>query len=160
AVVGPAPVRTAAAASPLVFTSTDVPLPVDFPDVFTTSTIDVGQNLSIANLKVQLDISYPLDNDLTIDLVAPDGTDVPLSSFEGYGADFRGTVFDDAAATPIWAGSSPYAGSYRPESPLSAFTGHNTQGTWQLEIVDWGGSAGTLNSWSLIIQPAGNPAPA
>jgi subtilisin-like proprotein convertase family protein len=149
-----------AAPSQTVFRATDVPQPVDFPDVFTTSSIDVGQNLTIASLKVQLNLTYPLDNDLTIDLIAPNGTDVSLSAFEGTGANFQGTIFDDAAATPIGAGNSPFAGSYRPESPLAALSGMNAQGTWQLQIVDWGGSAGTLNSWSLIVQPAGSLAPA
>jgi subtilisin-like proprotein convertase family protein len=140
-----------------VFHATDVPQRVDFPDVFTTSYINVPQNLTIANLRVQLNITYPLDNDLTIDLIAPDGTDVSLSSFEGSGANFQNTVFDDAAATPIWAGTSPYSGSYRPETPLSALAGLNAQGTWQLQIVDWGASAGTLNSWSLVVDSVGSP---
>jgi subtilisin-like proprotein convertase family protein len=146
-----------AVSGPVVFRATDVPQRVDFPDVFTTSYLDVPQSLTIANLKVQLNITYPLDNDLTIDLIGPDGTDVPLSYFEGSGANFQNTVFSDSAATPIWAGNSPFAGSYRPESPLSAFAGTNTLGIWELEIIDWGASSGTLNSWSLIVQPAGSP---
>jgi subtilisin-like proprotein convertase family protein len=146
-----------AASSPIVVRAADTPQPVDFLDVFTTSFVDVPQNVTIGNLKVQLDITYPLDNDLTIDLIAPNGTDVPLSSFEGAGANFQNTTFDDGAATPIWAGNSPFAGSYQPESPLSALAGTNAQGTWELQIIDWGGSFGTLNSWSLIIQPTASP---
>jgi subtilisin-like proprotein convertase family protein len=151
-----APARFAAS-SPVVVAATDVPQPVDFLDVFTTSSVYVPQGVTVGSLKVQLGITYPLDNDLTIDLIAPDGTDVPLSYFEGSGANFQGTVFDDNAATPIWAGDSPFAGSYRPETPLSAVAGMNAQGTWQLQIIDWGASYGTLNSWSLIIQPTGSP---
>jgi subtilisin-like proprotein convertase family protein len=142
---------------PIVFHSTDTPQPVDFLDVFTTSFINVPQSVTIASLKVQLNITYPLDNDLTIDLIAPDGTDVPLSYFEGTGANFQNTIFDDAATTPIWAGNSPFAGSYQPELPLSSLAGMNAQGTWELLIIDWGASSGTLNSWSLIVQPAGSP---
>ena len=144
----------------VVFHATDVPQRVDFPDVFTTSYLDVPPNLTIASLKVQLDITYPLDNDLTIDLIAPDGTDVPLSSFEGNGANFQNTIFDDKAATPIWAGDSPFAGSYQPEGSLSRLAGMNARGTWELQVIDWGASSGMLNSWSLIVQPAGSPAPA
>src|SRR5262245_56308487 len=90
---GAATTASSAAPGAVVFRAADVPQPVDFPDVFTISSIDVGQSLTIASLKVQLDITYPLDNDLTIDLIAPDGTDVPLSYFEGYGANFQGTTF-------------------------------------------------------------------
>jgi subtilisin-like proprotein convertase family protein len=148
------PVRSAVP-SGAVFRATDVPRRVDFPDVFTTSFVTVPQSMTIASLKVQLNLTYPLDNDLTIDLIAPDGTDVPLSAFEGTGANFQGTVFDDAAATPIWAGNSPFAGPYQPEGSLSALAGTNAQGTWQLQIIDGGANSGTLNSWSLIIQPVG-----
>jgi subtilisin-like proprotein convertase family protein len=143
----------------IVARAADVPQPVDYLDVFTSSYINVPQNATIASVKVQLNITYPLDNDLTIDLIAPDGTDVSLSSFEGYGSNFQNTIFNDAAATPIAAGVSPFAGSYRPESPLSALAGKNVQGTWALQIVDWGGGSGTLNSWSLIVQPAGSTTP-
>jgi subtilisin-like proprotein convertase family protein len=149
-----------AVSGPVVFHATDVPQPVDYLDVFTTSFIDIPQSLTLASLKVQLNMTYPLDNDLTIDLYAPNGTDVPLSSFEGTGANFQNTIFDDAATTPIWAGNSPFAGSYRPESPLAALAGMNAQGTWELQITDWGASSGTLNSWSLIALPAGSTAPA
>jgi subtilisin-like proprotein convertase family protein len=149
-----------AVSGPVVYHATDVPQPVDYLEVFTTSYIDVPQSLTIASLKVQLNITYPLDNDLTIDLIAPDGTDVPLSSFEGTGANFQNTIFDDAATTPIGAANSPFAGSYQPESPLAALAGINAQGVWELQIIDWGASSGTLNSWSLIAQPADSPAPA
>jgi subtilisin-like proprotein convertase family protein len=159
---GMTPARSASLAAPggMVFRATDVPQPVDYLDVFTTSFINVPQSVAIASLKVQLNVTYPLDNDLTIDLIAPDGTDVPLSYFEGTGANFQNTIVDDRAATPIGAGNSPFAGSYRPEAPLSAVAGMNAQGTWELQIIDYGASSGTLNSWSLIVQPVGSPAPA
>jgi subtilisin-like proprotein convertase family protein len=146
-----------AVSSGVVYKAVDVPQRVDFLDVFTTSFVNVPQSLIIASLKVQLDLTYPLDNDLTIDLIAPDGTDVSLSAFEGTGANFQNTTFDDSAATPIWAGNSPFTGSYQPEGALSALAGTNARGTWQLQIIDWGASSGTLSSWSLIIQPAGSP---
>jgi subtilisin-like proprotein convertase family protein len=148
-----------AASSQIVFHAGDVPQPVDYLDVFTTSFVNVSQSLAIGSLSVQLNITYPLDNDLTIDLIAPDGTDVPLSSFEGSGANFQNTFFDDVAAVPIGAGNSPFVGSYQPESPLSRLAGTNAQGTWELQIIDYGAGSGTLNSWSLIVNPVGNPAP-
>jgi subtilisin-like proprotein convertase family protein len=144
----------------LVFPAADLPQRVDFPDVITSSFVQVPQSVPITSLKVQLNLTYPTDNDLTIALIAPDGTDVPLSSFNGTGANFQNTVFDDAAATPIGAGNSPFAGSYQPVGSLSALAGTDAQGTWQLQVVDWGVGSGTLNSWSLIVQPAGSSATA
>ena len=46
------------------------------------------------------------------------------------------TVFDDAAATAISAGTAPFAGTFRPESPLSAFNGKAVTGTWKLRATD------------------------
>jgi hypothetical protein len=75
----------------------------------------------------------------------------------GAGANFQNTTFDDAASTLISAGASPFAGSYRPQQPLSVLTGKNAQGTWRLAVFDWGRDSGTVNSWSLTIQPAAGP---
>jgi hypothetical protein len=74
----------------------------------------------------------------------------------GNGANFQDTIFDDAAATPVAAGIPPFAGSYRPSYPLSTFAGQNAQGTWVLLVGDFVGGSGTINSWSLIIQPGGS----
>jgi hypothetical protein len=100
-----------------------------------------------------------MDSQLRIDLVHIDNAGnlrsvLVLSDFVGAGANFQDTIFDDAATTPIAAGTPPFAGSYRPSDPLSALAGQNAQGTWVLEVGDFAGGTGTINSWSLIIQPA------
>src|SRR5262249_60079961 len=102
---------------------------------------------------------YPRDSDLHLTLLFIDSggfqrAALTLAYSVGTGANFQDTVFDDAAATPIGAGASPFAGSYRPTDPLSALVGLNAQGTWVLEVGEFFSSSGTLNSWSLIIQPA------
>jgi len=46
------------------------------------------------------------------------------------------TVFDDSAASLITAGVAPFAGTFRPEQPLSALNGKPTKGTWKLRVSD------------------------
>jgi subtilisin-like proprotein convertase family protein len=108
-------------------------------------------------------ITHPFDSDLTnISLISPDGTTVLLSSANGgsgqnYGSglspDSLRTTFDDAAGTAITAGAAPFAGTFRPQSLLSAYAGNITaNGNWHLHIADgFGGSLGTLRGWSLFL---------
>jgi subtilisin-like proprotein convertase family protein len=145
----------------LAFHSTDLPQTIT-PGNIVYSFIDVPQSVTIASVKVQVNITYPLDSNLRIDLVYFDNRGFQrsietLSDFVGTGANFQDTTFDDAAATPIAAGTPPFAGSYRPSVPLSALAGHNAQGTWLLEVGSFFGGTGTVNSWSLIITPAASP---
>jgi hypothetical protein len=73
-------------------------------------------------------------------LVAPDGTRIPLvtqSADDTYGSasSCAGTmVFDDSASASISGGSSPFTGSFRPQSPLSALDGKQIKGTWGLRV--------------------------
>ena len=76
----------------------------------------------IGKLTVSLHVSHPLDSDLTLQLIAPDGSIVTLAQKQGglgqgYGvdcADTSRTVFDDASLTPITGGAAPFVGSFRP----------------------------------------------
>jgi len=98
-----------------------------------------------------------------ISLIGPDGTTVMLSAANGgsgqnYGSatnDASRTTFDDAAATAITSGTAPFVGTYRPQSPLSAFNGNTSvNGNWRLHLADgYGGSLGTLRAWSLFLYP-------
>src|SRR5207344_1027082 len=61
------------------------------------------------------------------------GTDCP--------ADANDTTFDDAASTPIIAGTGTFVGSFRPQEPLSTFggkSGAQVNGNWQLKAIDLG----------------------
>src|SRR5439155_14431081 len=86
-------------------------------------------------------------------LVGPDGTDVLLVNRRGgEGDNFTNTKFDDGAAVGIADGHAPFTGSFRPESPLSAFDGKNARGAWRLVVEDREmGDSGKIVSWSLMI---------
>ncbi|MCO4772605.1 MAG: proprotein convertase P-domain-containing protein, partial [Deltaproteobacteria bacterium] len=119
-----------------------------------TSTIEVAENASVADVNVTIDITHIWDADVDVSLTSPTGTVIDLTSDNGGGADnFTNTVFDDEADTPITAGSAPFAGSYIPETPLSTLDGELSAGTWTLTVTDDFPSVddGTLNSWTLDI---------
>jgi subtilisin-like proprotein convertase family protein len=137
-----------------------VPIPdVSFVDV-PINVADVG-DVSDVNVRVRLDHTF--DGDLQIELTSPDGTTVMLSDRNGgsganYGTganDCSGThtVFDDSAATPIGTGVAPFAGTFQPDSPLSAMVGDSVAGVWTLRVTDAAGQdVGTIGCVQLEIS--------
>jgi subtilisin family serine protease/subtilisin-like proprotein convertase family protein len=148
------------------FSSTDTPLnfSISNPSVV-TSYLTIDTEMSIADLNVSLNLTYPRDGNLNIWLVSPTGTSVMLSQRHGgTGQGFIDTVFDDQADSTIATGMAPFSGSFRPDEPLAAFNGENTVGIWQLNIQNMTTRSrqGTLNAWSLGLTPSGdvdNPPP-
>ncbi|CAN5564992.1 hypothetical protein BH20ACI3_BH20ACI3_40700 [soil metagenome] len=127
------------------YSSGDIAVPVpDFSTVEVPITVADAGILSDVNAKIRLDHTF--DADLNISLVHPDGTVVALSNGRGGAGDNFGsgpnscsgvhTVFDDSAAVAIGAGTAPFAGSFRPDSPLSALNGKPSAGTWKLRFED------------------------
>src|SRR5262245_16247121 len=123
-----------------------VPIP-DVSSVDIPIVVSAGGAVSDVNVKVR--INHTFDEDLVIQLVAPDNTivtlaanrDTALGGGDNYGTganDCSGTptIFDDAAATPISGGVPPFAGTFRPETPLSAMNGESLNGTWKLRVTD------------------------
>ena len=148
-----------------VFASANVPLRIP-PGAgntvgTTTSTLTIsGVSASqlIADLNVNLTLTHTFDADLTITLIAPDGTTrIPLAlNRGGSGNNFANTTFDDQAATAIGSGSPPFTGSFRPDGVLSTLNGLSPNGTWRLEIADVvSGDSGFLLGWSLDILLTG-----
>jgi subtilisin-like proprotein convertase family protein len=148
-----------AVSSVSTFSSGDVPKPIVGGQT-AISNLVISQSMTIADVNVQLNITESSDKNLTITLHSPAGTVITLSNRRGAnGHNFTNTIFDDQALVAISAGSAPFAGSYRPDSPLSPLNGQNASGTWQLWVQDQAPhDQGTLNSWSLIITGAATAA--
>jgi subtilisin-like proprotein convertase family protein len=116
----------------------------------------------VSGLRVQINLTYPNDPDLTATLYHYDlsGTNlldsIPLFTNVGHGtntANFTNTVFDDMGGTPIQNGSAPFFATFEPQMPLSAFAGMSAEGIWKLVIQNApSGTSGTFNSWSLTFQ--------
>ncbi len=110
---------------------------------------------SICKVTVALDITHTWSNDLDIFLISPAGTLVELSTDNGlaFDEDYTNTVFDDAAATSITAGTSPFTGTFRPEGSLASVNGQDPNGTWTLRITDdVSDDIGNLNSAIITIS--------
>jgi len=117
----------------------------------------------VKKVRVAARITHAFDSDLDIYLVSPRAKFVQLSTDNGgtdndYGAgpaDCTGTftTFDDAAPTPITAAAAPFAGSFKPQQPLSAVKGAKAKGQWQLLVSDDDPrDSGTLGCWQLTIS--------
>jgi subtilisin-like proprotein convertase family protein len=136
-----------------VLRSSDVPVALPMFST-STSTLAVIQDLSIADLDVQVDVSYPDAGLLGLTLVSPAGTRVSLATTRDFlGPNYDDTIFDDEASQSINEGTPPYSGSYRPASPLSVLDNTSTQGTWTLEVRAPWFYTGSLNAWSLRVIP-------
>jgi hypothetical protein len=110
---------------------------INFPIVVIglPSTIDT---LNFGVEKVCIDATHPYVSDLSISLVAPDGTFIVLTSGNGGDQDnYTATCFNQRAETPIAAGTPPYTGTFKPQGQLGLFNnGQNPNGTWMLRILD------------------------
>lgn len=97
--------------------------------------------------------------DLTVNLVAPDGSRVTIISGIGGDTDFlTNTCFSMDATGQIGQGISPYTDVYIPMGQLGLLNNQqNPNGSWTLEVNDnWAQDAGNIYTWSLTF--GSNPA--
>jgi len=148
--------------TPRSYSSGNIAVPI--PDL---TAVDIPINVTdvgaVADINVKARLDHTFDGELTMTLIGPDGTSVALANNRGGSGDNFGTgtndcsgvptVFDDSASTPIFAGTPPFAGAFRPESPLSAFNGKQLNGLWVLRVTDFGVSdVGTIGCVTLEIS--------
>ena len=154
-----------------LYTTGNIATPI--PDV---STVDIPLTISeargISDVNVRFRLNHTFDGDLVISLVHPDNTVIPLvANRGGAGTNFgtgandcsgTPTIIDDAAITAISAGAAPFAGTFKPESPLSVLNGKPSNGVWKLRITDGGSlDVGTVGCFSIELktsQCCGDPA--
>lgn len=107
----------------------------------------------VSDVNATMSLSHTYDSDLTITLIAPDGTRVLLVNRKGgENNDFVDTTLDDQASLAISQGAAPFTGSFRPETPLNVLNGRDPNGTWTLEVNDAAlDDEGILTNWSLTI---------
>jgi subtilisin family serine protease/subtilisin-like proprotein convertase family protein len=100
------------------------------------SKLEITQAGIISDIRIGVDLTHTFIGDLRIDIIAPDGTAVPLHDHTGGSTDDIRTV---------------YTVSQKPA--LRGFLEKPVQGTWSLRIVDsWKMDAGQLNSWRLVAK--------
>ena len=108
----------------------------------------VGTSYTVADVDLGIYATHTWRGDIRITLQAPDGTRVQL--VDGNTNTISGDNFnvqlndsgtqlvnsDSATAAHPTTAPPPFAHNFIPNSPLSAFTGKNSQGTWRMEICD------------------------
>lgn len=125
------------------------------------STINISNTGVVSKAIVVADvISHQYDGDLSITLTAPSMTALDLSSLNGLAGDnYISTIFSDAAATSVTAGSAPFRNRYKPEVALSGLIGQQTNGAWNLKVADSANiDAGLFGTWSVGLCIAPPPA--
>ena len=112
-------------------------------------------SINVGSTTVGIDHTYL--SDLEVRLLAPDGTSVTaISLVGGSGNNFCQTLLDDESAggSIQTTGVAPYTGSFKPRSPLTAFDGKNTAGTWTLQAQDFAvADTGTIRAFSIGVTP-------
>ncbi len=121
------------------------------------TTIDTN-NFGLETVCINLTHTY--DADLTVWIVAPDGTVGMLFSNTGGGDDnFTNTCLNVDAATSLSSGSAPFTGTFKPSGQMGLVNnGQNPNGSWKLRVNDnYGADQGNVISFSITFgnNPAG-----
>jgi hypothetical protein len=120
----------------------------------------------VRDVDARLRVTHPSVGDLTVLLVDPTGGLTTLTAANGgNGADFGSgatdcgdgfTSFDDSAATPIQSvapSQAPFAGSFRPQVPLSLHAGSFAAGDWRFYFDDQGaGGQGVVEAIGIRLK--------
>lgn len=108
----------------------------------------VGTSFTVGSVDIGIYATHTWRGDLRMTLQAPDGTRVQIVTGDanGVSGDNFNVRLDDGAAQIVNTDSAtaahsttappPFANTFAPNNPLSAFAGRNSQGTWRLEICD------------------------
>ncbi|MGV6857492.1 MAG: proprotein convertase P-domain-containing protein [bacterium] len=143
-------------------------LPASIPDNTgsVSSTLDITQDSTLSQVKVDVQISHTYVGDLKITLQSPRGTSVTLldqpgvpGSTFGCGDNNMDISFDDGSGLDPEThcnGSDPWiTGNARPTTPLNVLNGESSLGTWTLTVSDHaGGDIGQLTAWQLDTTPS------
>jgi subtilisin-like proprotein convertase family protein len=134
---------------------------IPIPDNTTVNVpLTLADEATVVRAIPRIRLNHTFDSDLRITLISPTGKSLVLSNRRGASGDNFGsgandctgtkTSFDDLAATPISAGAPPFAGTFKPDQPLSDMVSEPNDGVWTLRIQDLvSGDTGTLGCFQL-----------
>lgn len=101
---------------------------------------------------VCINLTHTYLADLTIQIIAPDGTTKTLAQGIGGGDDnMTNTCFNGFATTPITSGTAPFTGTFAPMSQMGGVNnGQNPNGTWLVRVSDnYGADEGNVINCSI-----------
>ncbi|HRH67850.1 MAG TPA: proprotein convertase P-domain-containing protein, partial [Bacteroidia bacterium] len=141
-----------------------------------SSTIAVSGysgTLASSGISIRINITHTYDADLSLVLVAPNGSILGLANQIGSSGDnFTNTVFSDAGSGQIPATGAPYTGTYKPytatfsnscvtttATSFGSLGGGsiNPNGNWTLRAFDHAGAdVGVINNWTITFPASLN----
>ena len=135
------------------FDSNDLPQDIIAEGTSTVvSKIFLAEDLRIADINVNLEISHTFLEDLRVSLISPAGTKVTLLSKNCGNLNNIIATFDDDGAPLNCSGNPALNGVITPLGSLASFNGESTLGEWILEVSDTAVSdGGSLDAFSLEI---------
>ncbi len=117
-----------------------------------SSTITFVEELLVADINVNLEVSHTYLEDLIITLTSPSGTEVVLTSKSCRSLNNINVVFDDDGLPINCSGNPALQGVVQPLGSLSSFNGESILGDWVLTIEDTAASdGGSLDAFSLDV---------
>ncbi len=137
------------------FSSTNVPITISAsgaPTINSTLTVPSLSNVSISDINVTVQITHSWISDLTVTLISPTGTQIPLVVQQCGNNNSINAIFDDAGTTLVCAVDPAITGTIIPSQSLSVLNGLASQGVWTLRVADNANEdGGALTNWSLNI---------
>ena len=141
-------------------------MPIPDGDLAGTNSVIAVTNITsaVSQVAVSLHLTHTFDQDLTIQLVSPEGITNTLSMHHGlngrnYGRscdDVQRTMFTDSATNSLNSANPPFVGAFTPDQALAVFEGKfgtNINGTWLLHVVDDARTdTGIIECWSLFLS--------
>ncbi|MDI1451161.1 proprotein convertase P-domain-containing protein [Polyangium sp. 6x1] len=134
--------------------STDGPFLLTAGTGYSDSVINIATPGKVRKAAVVVNsVTHTWVSDLYIYLISPAGTELVLSgSNGGWGYDYVSTYFGDAALTEVAAGTAPFRGFFKPETPLHGLYGQIASGAWALRVRNLSSlSSGVLKSWTIAL---------
>lgn len=125
----------------------------DNSTTYDTISLNLSNAFNIVDVNVRVDtIVHTYVGDVSIAINHLANTVALVTNRGSSGDNFINTVFNDSAATPIANGTAPFTGSFRPETPLSAFNNTQVNGLWILSANDNASQdVGTLRAWCIVV---------
>jgi subtilisin-like proprotein convertase family protein len=121
--------------------------------VVTTSILNVPDNITISNLKVNLKINHTKTGDLVVKILHPDGTIRTLWNKNCNTGTYSGIDITFADGSGAITCASPSTGTHNAAQSSLALAGYNGKsslGNWTLTVTDNNpANTGTLVSWGL-----------
>ncbi|MBZ0204478.1 MAG: S8 family serine peptidase [Ignavibacteria bacterium] len=118
-----------------------------------TINVNIPNAFNVIDVNVKIDtVNHTYDGDLEFTVSHLAGSSMIIDQVGGTNENFRGTILNDSATTPIANGVAPYTGSFIPSNPLTVFNGLAVNGLWVLSIYDAANiDTGSVKAWCLTI---------